>query len=172
MTFALAMVTHRLAFVAADRLYSGVGSMKDFAAVKIARLETSDGQGLITYAGVGARSGGKPFEISAWIESVLRGVNRTLDQTLHEIAEAAVEQGLDKHAPGHTFGYAGFVNGTPRMSTITSASQLEMRQRDGKSLMPPKGATRFEVTNLDLHDHAHRGAIVLGSGARHFPPFA
>ncbi|RWK46951.1 hypothetical protein [Mesorhizobium sp.] len=43
MAFALAMVTPRLTFAAADRLYSGVGSMKGFAATKIARLETADG---------------------------------------------------------------------------------------------------------------------------------
>ena len=120
MTFALAMATPRIAFVAADRLYSGVDSMKGFAATKLAMLETSDGQGIITYAGAGARSGSKPFEVNGWIERVLRGANRTQDQTLQEIAAAAEEQGLHQHAPGHTFGYAGFIDGRARVSAITS----------------------------------------------------
>jgi hypothetical protein len=144
--------------------------MKGFAATKIARLETADGHGFITYAGAGARSGSKPFEVSEWVERVLRGANRTLDQTLREIAAAAEEQGLDKHAPGHTFGYAGFINGKPRVSAITSLDQMQMRLETGNSTADVKGETRFRVMNFNLGPRVHHFGIALGSGALHFPP--
>jgi hypothetical protein len=109
MTFALAMVTPRLAFVAADRRYSGAAGIKNFEGTKLVRLDTSDGHGVITYAGVGARVASRPFEISEWIEKVLRGSNRTLDQSLRVIAEASFEQRLHQLADGHTFAYAGYI---------------------------------------------------------------
>lgn len=170
MTFALAMVTARVAFVGADRLYSGVDSMKSFAATKIARLETADGHGFITYAGAGARSGSKPFEVCEWIEGVLRGANRTLDQTLREIAAAAEEQGFDKHAPGHTFGYVGFIDGKARVAAITSLDQMQMRLETGASTIDTKGQTKFRVMDLKLGPRVYSFGIALGSGAPHFLP--
>ncbi|MER9316977.1 hypothetical protein NKI31_15970 [Mesorhizobium sp. M0659] len=170
MTFALAMVTARVAFVGADRLYSGVDSMKSFAATKMARLETADGHGFITYAGAGARSGSKPFEVSEWIEGVLRGANRTLDQTLREIAAAAEEQGFDKHAPGHTFGYVGFIDGKARVAAITSLDQMQMRLETGASTIDTKGQTKFRVMDLKLGPRVYSFGIALGSGAPHFLP--
>ncbi|MER9080619.1 hypothetical protein [Mesorhizobium sp. M0895] len=172
MTFAFAVVTPRVAFVAADRLYSGVSSMKGFAATKIASLETADGHGFITYAGAGARSGSKPFEVSEWIERVLRGADRTLDQSLQEIAAAAEEQGLNKHAPGHTFGYVGFIGGKAQASAITSLDQTRMQGETGTSVVNAKGTTKFRVVNFNLGLRVHHFGIALGSGAQHFPPFA
>lgn len=159
------MVTARVAFVGADRLYSGVDSMKSFAATKMARLETVDGHGFITYAGAGARSGSKPFEVSEWIEGVLRGANRTLDQTLREIAAAAEEQGFDKHAPGHTFGYVGFIDGKARVAAITSLDQMQMRLETGASTIDTKGQTKFRVMDFKLGPRAYSFGIALGSGA-------
>ncbi|RAZ88262.1 hypothetical protein DPM33_24550 [Mesorhizobium hawassense] len=165
------MITDRLAFVAADRLYSGVGSLKGFAGTKIARLETADGQGLITYAGAGARADRKPFEVSEWIEGVLRGFNRTLNQSLHEIAAAAEEQGLDKHAPGHTFAYAGFVNGKAHVAVVTSRDQLRMRGKGGRPVNST-GPNRFRVVDFELEPRIHNFGVALGSGAEHMPPSA
>lgn len=171
MTFAFAMVTRRIAFVAADRMYSGVGSLNGFAATKIFSLKTSDGDGFITYAGAGARSGSKPFEVSEWLERVLRGANRTLEESLQEIAIAAEEQDLDVHGPGHTFGYAGFIDTKPRLALITSQDEFRIRNRDGSSSLPSLvGQTRFRVMNFNLGERVSRFGLALGSGARHFPP--
>ncbi|RWO57171.1 hypothetical protein [Mesorhizobium sp.] len=172
MTFAFAFVTRRLAFVAADRRLSGAPDAHGLLATKLCSLETSDGQGFITYAGAGARSGRKPFEVSEWIERVLRGANRTLNQTLLEIAAAAEEQRLDSHAAGHTFGYAGFVDGKPRLHAITSRDEMRMRVKDKNSPVDTGGHTRFRVMNFNLSDRVNNFALALGSGAQHFPPHA
>jgi len=171
MTFAFAFVSRRVAFVAADRRLSGVRAANGHLATKLFSLETSDGQGIMTYAGAGARmvAGRKPFEISEWIERVLQGANRTLDQTLHEIAAAAEEQGLDGHAPGHTFGYAGFVDGKPRLHAITSRDQMQIRVKNGTSPLDTRGQKRFQVMNFDIGDRTKRFGLALGSGAQHFP---
>lgn len=128
MTLAISIVTRRLAFVAADRRYSGVASLNSFLANKVCRLETSDAQGLLTFAGVGARAiKGQPFELGDWVTNVLRGHNRSLDQSLEVLRAAATSQRLTSHAAGHTFVFSGFKDKqTPILRVITALDQLQM----------------------------------------------
>jgi len=87
---------------------------------KIMCLETVDGVGFITYAGLGITA--LRTEPSDWVSAVLRGRNLTFEQSLVALAEAAKNQ-LPRHVvqlpvPGHTFVVPAFVGREPRLYTI------------------------------------------------------
>lgn len=169
MTLAIAVVTPEFAFAAADRRYSGGGAEPSFKAVKICSITTTDGQGLITFAGAGARMHRTPFELSQWITHVLRGFKRTLNQSLTEIATAATEQGLQKLAGGeHAFAFAGFVNGKMALQLVTSNPRLvsiPMRGKPNKVQVHGLLTAPFNVINFDIPLNKPVTLIQLGSGA-------
>jgi hypothetical protein len=165
MTLAIALVTREIAIIGADRLYSGA-NLAHFSATKICRLETSDAQGFITYAGVGARPGRDPFELSEWITWVLRGVDRNLDQSLDELMQVAERQfrGIPQSA-GHTFVFAGFREKAPTLQVITRHNVLR-----GTNFRTPKevqeiniGDSKLKRVNIEVGGTT---TYVLGSGAR------
>lgn len=127
MTLAVAIVTWNAVLVAADRKLSGNPRLKGFDATKLIRIQTTDSHGVMSYAGVGANLYTKPFEVSTWLERVLRGYVRSHSDTMQEIAKAATEQGIAtrlKDENGrpqfHDFMFAGFLDGAPIIDHITS----------------------------------------------------
>lgn len=171
MTLAIAAVTRELAFVGADRRYSGVGALRSFKAVKVCALETSDASGLLTFAGVGARARAKPFELSDWLTQVLRGVIRTLDESLHQIALAATEQRLHSLVEGHAFAFAGFKEGQRSLQLVTSNPELYAIPLVGQVAKLELGAfdAPFKVVNVDVSAVRGVRSIVLGSGVPFLP---
>ena len=167
MTLAISIVTRRLAFVAADRRYSGVASLNSFLANKVCRLETSDAQGLLTFAGVGARAlKGQPFELGDWVTNVLRGHIRNLDQSLEVLRTAAVSQRLNSHASGHTFIFSGFKDkATPILRVVTALDQLqtiEFSKAETRTAHALAG-DNFRTVNIEI-GRRKVSTFVAGSG--------
>lgn len=171
MTLAVVVVTPQLAFAGADRKYSGVAALSEFKAAKICSLETTDARGLITFAGVGARAGAEPLELSEWVTHVLRGHKRTLDQSLHTIAAAATEQKLHRLVEGHAFGFAGFVEGKMSLQTVTSRPDLFSIPVTGKpkklDVPPSPSQSPFRVIRFNIPQNQRVLGILLGSGTRY-----
>jgi len=101
-------------------------------AVKIMDLETTDGHGLLAYAGLGATPRGT--QPSEWMSAVLRGRGgMTFEQTLGVLADAATRE-LPKYlvsVPGgsHSIVIPAFVRGIgSRLYTIDNAVHPKTRQ--------------------------------------------
>lgn len=169
MTLAVVMVTPQVAFAGADRRYSGVEAVKDFKAIKICSLETTDAHGLLTFAGIGARASREPFELSEWVTHVLRGYKRTLDESLQAIAQAATEQRMHLMVPGHAFAFGGFKDRAVTLQIVTSQTALFSMETSGKStkLEVPGEARPFRVINLNFPHRQKVAVLMLGSGAPH-----
>ncbi|WP_123809781.1 hypothetical protein [Micromonospora globispora] len=91
-------------------------------AVKVMNLETSDGVGLLGYAGLGATARGT--QPSEWMSSVLRGLGGLTFETALGVLSAAANKELPKHLaslPGgaHVILIPAFVEGVgPRLYSI------------------------------------------------------
>jgi hypothetical protein len=96
MTFVLSVIGRDTLWVVADRRLSyDDGRHPDDDAVKIMVLETTDGRGLLAYAGLGATP--KGTQPSEWMSAVLRGRGgMTFDQALDALSDAATRE-LPKH---------------------------------------------------------------------------
>src|SRR5690349_1170201 len=93
------------------RLSRGPHTLSDDA-VKVLTLETSDGQALLGYSGLGRTAAG--VQPSDWMSAALRGGNGTLEQALLLLREAMAEQFLPHLAPletDHSVLVTAFVNG-------------------------------------------------------------
>jgi hypothetical protein len=123
MTFVLSVHSRDSLWVVADRRVSYGGRRPPIDdAVKVMQLETTDGVGLLAYAGLGATSRGT--QPSEWMSAVLRGRRGlTFEQALHVLA-AAVNEQLPKHLAsmpygGHFIIIPAFVRGVgPRLYSI------------------------------------------------------
>jgi len=120
MTFAIAIATREAVMVAADRRLSGTARVAGHAATKVCRIGTANSHGIMTYAGAGARVSAQPFEISTWLERLLRGHIGDHNATMQEIEKAANEQCLAKLGPNHAFAFAGFMDGKPLIDILMS----------------------------------------------------
>jgi hypothetical protein len=101
-------------------------------AIKVMDLETSDGRGLLAYAGLGATSQGT--QPSEWMSAVLRGRGGlTFEKALGILADVATKE-LPKHLasmPGgtHFIIVPAFVRGVgPRLYSIDNAVHPRTRQ--------------------------------------------
>ena len=166
MTLAIAVVTPRVACVAADRRYSGVGALRDTLGTKLCRVDTSDSNGFMTYAGVGARAYQQPLEVSRWLTNVLRGYNRTLEQTLEHVRSAATRQGLLRLQAGHSFLYAGFRNGQPTIQMVTGQDGITMKQFARQRTLERHAlqGSGFKRVNLNMGERSV-ATFAIGSGA-------
>jgi hypothetical protein len=123
MTFVLSVIGRDTLWVVADRRLSyDDGRHPDDDAVKIMVLETTDGRGLLAYAGLGATP--KGTQPSEWMSAVLRGRGgMTFDQALGALSDAATRE-LPKHLAllpggGHFIVVPAFVRGIgARLYTI------------------------------------------------------
>jgi hypothetical protein len=104
------------------RLSSGGRPLKDDAR-KVMFLETTDGVGILGYAGLGATAlGTEPVD---WMGGVLRGRNLPLEQCLGMLADAMKRQ-FPRHmvripgdrGPAHSVFVPAFLGGEPRLYTI------------------------------------------------------
>lgn len=162
MTFAIALVLPQACMVAADRkLSSNLLALSRHKAIKICRIETTDAHGLMTYAGAGATlRNAKPFDLSHWIASVLRGQMLNFEQAMATIAIAATEQRLTRFAKNHTFMFAGFVRGKPLVHLVTAEQYTEKSER-------VKSAHGIDYVGVNFFPEAGKGgAYPIGTGRR------
>jgi hypothetical protein len=115
----------------ADRRLSGGRAPKDDAR-KLMFLETTDGQAILGYAGLGATALGT--EPADWMSSVLRGRKLSLEQSLNVLADAVKRQ-LPRHmvripgggGPSHNVIVPAFVGDDVRLYTIDLAFAPDRR---------------------------------------------
>jgi hypothetical protein len=97
MTLVLSIVGPESLWIVADRRLTDRGRIVREDARKIMFLETTDGQAILAYAGLGATARGT--EPADWMSSVLRGRNWPLEHSLRALAEA-----LKREVPPHLAG--------------------------------------------------------------------
>ena len=133
MTLVFSMHSRDSLWVVVDRRLSYGGRRPPVNdAVKITDLETTDGHGLLAYAGLGATPRGT--QPSEWMSAVLRGRGgMTFEQTLGVLADAATRE-LPKYlvsVPGgsHSIVIPAFVRGIgSRLYTIDNVVHPKTRQ--------------------------------------------
>jgi hypothetical protein len=164
MTFVLSVTSRYSMWAVADRRLSyGDGRPPDDNAVKIMVLETTDGRGLLAYAGLGATSiGTQPSE---WMSAVLRGRGgMTFEQSLGVLAAAATRE-LPKHlgglkSPAHFIIVPAFIRGVgARLYTIDNVIDPKTRQHWARFVS-------HQRTNLPGSPSSRIG--LEGSGGHHF----
>jgi len=94
-------------------------------AKKITMLDTTDGNAILGYAGLGATSTANRTEPADWIVKVLRGINAPLEPSL-KIIERAMHRQFPPHLSGtphgqpflHSIVAPAFLGRTPKLYTI------------------------------------------------------
>ncbi|WP_372526832.1 hypothetical protein [Piscinibacter sp.] len=123
MTLIVTIASRKSIWLLADRRLSYAdGTWRDDA-IKLTRISTPDGTGLIGYAGLGETIKGQ--QPSDWIVRVLRGRNFPFEKSIEQLA-AATREHFKPHLsrlrwagmPQHNFLIAAFVNGGARTYTI------------------------------------------------------
>ena len=124
------------------------GKVEDDASIKHVAVRCSDGTALITYTGIGRVH---DVPTSDWIRHLIRGENRTVDQTLIMIREAATST-FPAIAPGFelTFNIGAFLGKRPWAAVITN------RQLNGSV------QTRFETSAIQVDQH-NPGVMITGT---------
>lgn len=122
MTLIIGVTSPEVLLIAADRRLTFQGSFRDDA-TKVFCLETTDGEALVGYAGLGMTGGGT--EISDWLTKLLRSQTNTLEGALAKVAEALPRQFPDHLStlpkncpPEHVFVAPAFVAGQQALYAI------------------------------------------------------
>jgi hypothetical protein len=123
MTLVISAQTRDSLWLVADRRLSWRDRPPVDDAVKIAFIESTDGQAIVSYAGSVGRTfcGHQP---SAWIVSALRGRRCSLEVALDVLADAMQREFLrhlrqmEMRERQHSFAIPAFVDSEPRMYTI------------------------------------------------------
>ena len=123
MTLVLAVTGPESIWLLADRRLSTAGRPPKDDGRKMMFLETTDGVAILGYAGLGATARGT--EPAEWMNSVLRGRNLPLEQSLGVLAEAMKQQ-LPRHliqipanrAAAHHVIVPAFLDTEPRLYSI------------------------------------------------------
>jgi len=123
------------------------GSLYDDYSPKFVSVQCVDGTALVTYSGLGLVSRKGKMLTSEWVREVLRGENRTLDQSLIQIRERATAE-LSVHRCWLLF----FILATFAKGNRWIVSISNLRQPEGYSAPPePAFSTRAtEVLNEQL----------------------
>ncbi len=135
MTLIVAVIGRESIWMLADRRVTYEGRPPKEDALKLMRLETTDGIALLGYAGLGATAGGT--EPSAWMNRVLCGRVLPLEECLAALA-AAIEAELPRHLDqlpsgaktGHVVIAAAFVRNEPRLYSIELTGAVDGRKRE------------------------------------------
>jgi hypothetical protein len=122
MTLVVSVRGRESIWVLADRRLSKKGHAPKDDARKLMHLETTDGQAILAYAGLGATLLGT--EPADWMSAVLRGRNLPLERSLEVLAEA-IKKRLPPHllrmpksyAPAHTVITTAFQGNETRLYT-------------------------------------------------------
>jgi hypothetical protein len=120
-TLVVSLQSRRSLWLVADRRLSYRGRPPKDDGMKVMELATSDGIGLLAYAGLGATIRGK--EPSEWMSAALRGRGGlSFEQSLLTLSEVASRE-LPKHLAGlpvkaHFIVVPAFVRGVPRLYSI------------------------------------------------------
>jgi hypothetical protein len=119
MTMAAAAIGTKSIWLVTDRRLTYANGHFSDDAIKQITVETTDGQALLGYAGLGKTASGT--EPSQWMSNVLRGRNLSMEHTLGVLADAAKTQ-LPKHldllGSPHAVIAPAFVSGEPRLYVI------------------------------------------------------
>lgn len=124
MTLNLTLINWHGAWQCSDHRDSIHGRNVDHAATRHIVLRCRDGAALIAYAGVGRKDEGEPSE---WMTKILRGDDRTLDESLILLREAATRDlGPTAASAGirHMFTVAAFFRGVPWLLQIRNFQDL------------------------------------------------
>ena len=150
MTLALGMTSPSSIWFVADRRLSRKGRKPNDNARKIMTLETTDGNAIIGYAGLGATA--LDTEPADWMCAVLRGRNLPLEKSILTLA-AAVKREFPKHIlkmppalADHWFLVTALLDGKPAVYTIDfelSPDRKRFRVNINKHVRTPRGAPRF-----------------------------
>jgi hypothetical protein len=131
-TLIVSITSSKSIWLLADRRLSKKGQPPKDDGRKIMFLETSDGFGILGYAGLGATAIGT--EPADWMSAVLRGRDRPLEESLGILA-AVIERELPRHImpvrggpAAHYVMVPAFVGEQPRFYSISL-----VLARDGKS---------------------------------------
>lgn len=132
MTLILSVNGRESIWMLADRRLSYLGRAPRDDGRKLMFLETTDGVGILGYAGLGATA--KGTEPADWMSAVLRGRKIPFEQALGELAGAAQRQ-LPKHLrtlpsempAGHNIVIPAIVNSEVRLYTIDFALTADRR---------------------------------------------
>ena len=122
MTLVMTLVTPYGVWSSSDHLLSDHPTNRPMAvrSAKHISVNCSDGAVLLSYAGLGRVDG---RDTSQWVRGILRGFNRTVDQTLVDLCQQATASiGPIAHREGipHYFLAGAFINGQPSASYITN----------------------------------------------------
>ncbi len=131
----------------ADRRLTSNGRVVKDDATKIMFLETTDGQSILLYAGLGATARGT--EPAHWMSAVLRGRNLPLEQSIGVLTDSMKAQ-FPRHLaalqgpgpPGHSLLATAYVDGEHRLYTVdlvqgeTPATWYFRYNRQGKRFEP------------------------------------
>ena len=159
MTNVITVISNKGIWQLFDHRLTVQGQPVDDMSLKQVYLECLNGKAFISYAGLGKV---KNTHISDWVRKLIRGTDRTLDDHLALIADAATK----KIAPlskamglAHTFSVGGFKDGEPVLSVVTN------RIKDkGADLIGDK----FEIKNWKIPDKSRPNFAIIsveGSGA-------
>jgi hypothetical protein len=132
-TFALTVNGPEMLWSLTDRRLSYDNDAPRDDGRKVMFLDTTDGQAILTYAGLGATARGT--EPADWMKNVLRGRNLPMEGSLEALAVAAKKQ-LPAHLlqfPGtqhisHSIAATAFVEGEPRLYTTEITFTLDRKQ--------------------------------------------
>ncbi len=164
MTFVLSVHSRNCLWVVVDRRlsYRRRQPPKDDA-VKIMRLETADGVGLLAYAGLGATP--KGTQPSEWMSAVLRGRGgMTFEQSLGVLAAVAIRE-LPRHLlllqnSSHVIFGPAFIRGVgSRLYSIDNAIDPKTRRHTYRF-------TNYQQT--DVPGSPSNRVAIAGSGGAYF----
>jgi hypothetical protein len=92
-------------------------------ACKIVGFDSTDGIGLLSYAGLGMLADTDPGD---WVASVFQGLDTDLRGYMIALTEAARSAKVRSAEPGHLFVAAGVGNGQPVIYTLTAKATGEL----------------------------------------------
>jgi hypothetical protein len=164
MTLVLSVHSRNCLWVVVDRRLSyGRHRPPKDDAVKIVRLQTADGVGLLAYAGLGATP--KGTQPSQWMSAVLRGRGgMTFEQSLGVLTAVAIRE-LPRHLvllqnPGHAIVGPAFIRGIG--SRLYSIENF-LDRKTGRHLYR---LTNYQQT--DVPGSPSNRVAIAGSGGAHF----
>jgi hypothetical protein len=163
MTLVLSVHSRNCLWVVVDRRLSYRDRKPKDDAVKVMRLETVDGVGLLAYAGLGATP--KGTQPSQWMSAVLRGRGgMTFEQSLGVLTAAAIKE-LPRHLvllqhPGHVIVGPAFIRDVgSRLYSINNA------------IDPKTGQNLYRFTNYQqtaVPGSPSNRVAIAGSGGAYF----
>lgn len=161
MTNVITVISNKGIWQLFDHRLTVQGQPVDDMSLKQVYLKCLNGKAFISYAGLGKV---KNTHISDWVRKLIRGADRTLDDHLALIADAATK----KIAPlskamglAHTFSVGGFKDGEPVLSVVTNRIKVK-----GADLIGDK----FEILNWKIAEKSRPNFAIIsveGSGATH-----